>query len=91
MMMTLMMMMLMMVLMTLMLTMMVMPRWANIFLFFSVLFTLFLASNVIVLKVRFIIIIIVNLPQMVLANDDHSHLPLVRYFPVGSHRLSIVS
>merc|ERR1719500_334509 len=27
------------------------PRWANVFLFFSVLFTLFLASNVIVLKV----------------------------------------
>ena len=34
-------------------------RWANVFLFFSVLFTLFLASNVIVLKVHLIIIILV--------------------------------
>ena len=34
-------------------------RWANVFLFFSVLFTLFLASNVIVLKVHIVIIILV--------------------------------
>ena len=32
--------------------MMIMRRLANVFLFFSVLFTLFLASNVIVLKVQ---------------------------------------
>ena len=36
-------------------------RWANIFLFFSVLFTLFLASNVIVLKVLEITIILLVL------------------------------
>ena len=39
-------------------------RWANIFLFFSVLFTLFLASNVIVLKVLeitiFLILVLTN-------------------------------
>ena len=55
---------------TMMLAMMPMPRWANIFLFFSVLFTLFLASNVIVLKVG----IIVKLPQMVLLMITTSHL-----------------
>ena len=70
MMMVLMMVMMLTMMMTMMLAMMPMPRWANIFLFFSVLFTLFLASNVIVLKVR----IIVKLPQMVLLMITTSHL-----------------
>ena len=38
--------------MTMIVMMTMVPRWANVFLFFSVLFTLFLASNVIVLKVQ---------------------------------------
>ena len=40
------------ILMTTPMMLIMMPRWANVFLFFSVLFTLFLASNVIVLKVQ---------------------------------------
>ena len=52
------MMMIMPMMMSMMMIMMMLPRWANVFLFFSVLFTLFLASNVIVLKVHIIITII---------------------------------
>ena len=48
-----------------------MPRWANVFLFFSVLFTLFLASNVIVLKVH-IIILVVNIKHHCNKQNDQN-------------------
>ena len=51
--------------------MMIMRRWANVFLFFSVLFTLFLASNVIVLKVH-IIILVVNIKHHCNKQNDQN-------------------
>ena len=48
------------------------PRWANVFLFFSVLFTLFLASNVIVLKVHIVIIVLVVVVNIKHHCDKHN-------------------
>ena len=57
-------------------------RWANIFLFFSVLFTLFLASNVIVLKVLEITIILLVLTNTTTTKSTATIAITTRSVPV---------